>query len=71
MKSGERQKAEGVEPSNQERIRTLREKENYQYFGILEASAIKQVQVKEKIRKSYLKESFLKPTSDPENSSKN
>ena len=41
VKSGKREITEGIELSNQERIRTLREKEIYKYLGILEADAIK------------------------------
>ena len=41
---------------HQERIRTFGEKENYKYFGILEADTIKQAEVKEKkTRKEYLR----------------
>ena len=40
-KSGKRQITEGVEQPNQERIKTLGEKENYKYWGIWEADAIK------------------------------
>ena len=42
-------KAEGIVLPNQEKIRTLREKETYKYLGILEADNIKQVEMKEKI----------------------
>ena len=44
---------EEIELSNQERIRMLWEKENYKYLGILEVDTIKQVEIKEKIRKEY------------------
>ena len=43
---------EGVELPNQIVIRTLGEKETYKYLGILEADTIKQVKMKEKIKKS-------------------
>ena len=33
---------------NQNKMRTLREKEKYKYFGILEADTIKQEKMKEK-----------------------
>ena len=46
---------EGVELPNQLIIRTLGEKESCKYFGILEADTIKQVKMKEKILKDYLK----------------
>ena len=55
MKSGKRDIMEGIELSNQERSRTLGEKENYKYLEILEADTIKQVNMKEKIRKKYLR----------------
>ena len=41
-----------MELPNQDKIRMLREKETYKYLGILEASTIKQVEMKEKIRKN-------------------
>ena len=41
MKSEKRQIAEGIELPNQERIRTLEEKENYMYLGILEEDTLK------------------------------
>ena len=44
---------EGVELPNQV-IRTLEETETYKYLGILEADTIKQVEMKEKIKKVYL-----------------
>ena len=40
---------------NQDKIRTLRVKDTYKYLGILEADTIKQVVVKEKIKKEYLR----------------
>ena len=40
---------EGMEVPNQERIRTLGEKETNKYLWILEADTIKQVEMKEKI----------------------
>ena len=46
MKSGKRER---IELLNQERIKTLREKENYKYLEILEADAINQAKMKEKI----------------------
>ena len=46
---------EGIEITNQEKIRTFGEKETYKYFGILEAATIKQAEMKEKIKKEYLK----------------
>ena len=40
-----------IELPNQEKIRTLREKETYKYFGILEVDTIKQVEMKETNKK--------------------
>ena len=54
MKSGKRYMTEGIEVPNQEKIRMLREKETNKYFGILEADTIKQVEMKEKIKKEFL-----------------
>ena len=53
MKSCKRYLTGGMELPNQEKIRTLGEKETYQYLGILEAVTIKQL-MKEKIKKEYL-----------------
>ena len=39
----------------QEIISTLRENENYKYLGILEVDFIKQTDMKEEIRKEYLR----------------
>ena len=47
MKSGKRKTTEKRRLRNQESIRTLRDKENYQYLGILEAGIIKQTVIKE------------------------
>ena len=40
MKSGKRETTEGIQLSNQESIRTLGEKENYKYLGMLEVDTI-------------------------------
>ena len=55
MKSGKRHLTDGMELPNQDKIRTLREKETYKYLGILEADTIKQEEIKEKIKKEYLR----------------
>ena len=47
--------ADGMELPNHVRIRTLEENETYKYLGILEADTIKQVQMKDMIRKEYLR----------------
>ena len=44
-----------MELPNQDKIRMLGEKEMYNYLGILEADTIKQVEMKEKIKKEYLR----------------
>ena len=55
MKSGKRHLTEGIEQPNQDKIRTLAENETYKYLGILEADTIKQVEIKNKILKEYLR----------------
>ena len=55
MKSGKRHRTDGMELPNQDKMRTLGENETYKYLGILEADAIKQVEMKDKIQKDYLK----------------
>ena len=42
MKNGKWKMTKVMELLNQEKIRTLREKESYRYLGILEADTIKQ-----------------------------
>ena len=56
IKSGQRQMMEGIELPNQERIRTLEEKENYQHWGIFKVDTIKQVETKEKITEEFLRQ---------------
>ena len=46
---------DGMELQNQDKIRTRAENETYNYLGILEADTIKQVQMKNKIQKEYLR----------------
>ena len=55
MKRGRRHLTDRMELPNQDTIRTLGEKETYKYWGILEADTIKQVEMKEKIKKEYLR----------------
>ena len=55
MKSGKRHMTDGVELPNHDKIRTLKENETYKYLVILEADTIKQVQMKDTIRKEYLR----------------
>ena len=51
MKSGKRHMTDGMELPNHDKIRMLEENETYKYLGILEADTIKQVQMKDTIRK--------------------
>ena len=44
-----------MELPSQDKIRTLGEKETYKYLGILEADNIKPVEMKDKIKKEYLR----------------
>ena len=55
IKSNKRHLTDGMELPNQDKIRTLVEKETYKYLGILEADTIKQMEMKEKIKKKYLR----------------
>ena len=55
MKSGKRHMTDGIELPNHDKIRTIGENETYKYLGILEADTIKQVQMKDKTRKEYLR----------------
>ena len=55
MKSGKRHLIDGMKRPNQDKIKTLADNETYKYLGILEADTIKQVQMKEKIHKEYLR----------------
>ena len=55
MKIGKQHMTDGMELPNHNKIRTLGENENYKYLGVLEADTIKQVEMKDKIRKEYLR----------------
>ena len=55
IKSGKRHSTDGMELPNQDKIRTLREKETNKYLGILEIDTIKEVEIKDKIKKEYLR----------------
>ena len=55
MKSDKRHMTDGMELPNQDKIRTLGENETYKYLGILGADTIKQVEMKDKIKKEYLR----------------
>ena len=54
--SGNRHMTDGMEQSNQDKIRTLGENETFKYFGNLEADTIKQVEMKGKIPKNISEE---------------
>ena len=54
MKSGKQHMTDRMELPNHNEIRTLGENETYKYLGILEADTIKQVKIKDKMRKEYL-----------------
>ena len=41
LTSGKRHDTDGMEQPNQDKVRTLGEKETYKYFGMLEADTIK------------------------------
>ena len=55
MKSGKRHLTDGMELPSQDKIRTLEEKKTFKYLGILEADTIKQVEMKDKIKKEHLR----------------
>ena len=55
MKSCKQYMTEEIEQPNQEKNRTLGEKETDEYLRILEADTIKQVEKKEKCKKEYLR----------------
>ena len=55
MKSGKRHMTDGMELPNHDKIRTLGENKTHKYLGILEGDTIKQVEMKDKIRKEYLR----------------
>ena len=54
-KSGKLLLGDGMELPNQDENRTPGEKETYKFLGILKADTIKQVEMKEKIKKEYLR----------------
>ena len=62
MKSRKRLRTEGIELPNQDKIRTLGEKETYKYLGILDSNTIKQAEMKAKIRNDYLMKTTPKQT---------
>ncbi len=55
MKISKRHMTDGIELPNQNKIRTFAENETYKYLDILDADTIKQVEIKDKIQKEYLR----------------
>ena len=55
MKRSKRHMTDGMELPNEDKIRTLGEKETYKYLGILKADSIKEEEMKEKNKKEYLR----------------
>ena len=55
MKSGKRRLIDGIKLPNQDKIKTLGEKETFKFFGTLEAETIKQVEMEDQIKKEYLR----------------
>ena len=55
MQNGKRHLTDGMELPNQDKIRTLREKETYTYLGNFDPDTIKQEEMKGKIQKEYLR----------------
>ena len=55
IKSGKRHMTDGMKLPNHDRIRMLEENETYKYLAILETDTIKQVEMKDMIRKKYLR----------------
>ena len=52
MISVKQHRMEGIKLSHQDKIRTLREKENYKYLGILDADTIKKRRWEKKLKKN-------------------
>ena len=52
---GKRHLTNGMELPNQDKIRSFGENKTYKYLGILEADTIKQAEIKDKIKKEYLR----------------
>ena len=55
MKSSKRHRTDGIKLPNEDKIRALAENETYKYIWILEADTIKQVEMKGKIQKEYIR----------------
>ena len=52
---------EEIDLPNQERVRTLGEKENYKYLGIFVADTIKQVKMASENKRNRIERYVLKP----------
>ena len=63
IRSDKQHLTDRMELLNQDKIRILEEKETYKYFEILKVDTIKQVEMKEKLRKNISgePESYLRP----------
>ena len=72
MKNGKRHMTDGMELPNHDRIRTQEENETYKHLVILLADTIKQVQMKDRIRKNISgeRENYSRQNSPAEISSK-
>ena len=55
MKSGKWHLTDGIELPNQDKFRMLAENETYKYLENLEADTIKQIEIKNKIQKEFLR----------------
>ena len=55
VKNAKRHLVDGMEQTNQDKIRTLGRKETYKYLRILKADTIKQEEMREKIKKEYFR----------------
>ena len=55
IKTRKKETTEGIELANQECIKTIREKENDKYLGILEEDTIKPMDMKGKLRRELLR----------------
>ena len=63
MKNSKQHMTDGMELPNHEKIRTLGENEKYKYLAILGSDTIKQVLMKDKMRKEYLRRTRKLPES--------
>ena len=55
MRAGKRNMIAGIELPNERKIRIFREKESFKYLEIMEAETIYQAEMKESIKKEYLR----------------